>query len=217
MTDRIDKYLDGTLERTQLSAEERAQADAVERVIVETRAFMDTRPTPDVSADVMHRIEGLAAHPAMPPGSRFARLTSSLWTTRRISFQFKPAYGLAAMLVVLVLATFWRPAQRAADVSSTAPANAEPRVFVQFRLQASDAMSVQLAGSFTNWQPQYELRRTGSGIWSITIPLSPGVHDYAFVVDGNLWTADPYAPSVDDGFGGTNSRIALVVPEDAHS
>jgi hypothetical protein len=41
------------------------------------------------------------------------------------------------------------------------------------------------------------------------VPLRPGVHDYAFVVDGERWVADPNAPQVDDSFGGTNSRISL--------
>jgi hypothetical protein len=217
MTDRIDRYLEGTLEKSQLSRDERAHVDALERVILETRAFVDARSAPDISADVMRQIEGLAEHSRTPPTTLFARLAGSLWTTRQVSFRFRPAYGLGAALAVVAMVTLWPSAPRPDEVSSTPSANVEPRVFVQFRLQASDAMSVRLAGSFTNWQPQYELRRTDAGTWTITIPLSPGVHDYAFVVDGSLWTADPYAPSVEDGFGGTNSRIALVVPEDAHS
>ncbi len=50
-------------------------------------------------------------------------------------------------------------------------------------------------------------------MWSVTVPLEPGVHDYAFVVDGEQWRPDPLAPSVDDGFGGTNSRLALLPPD----
>ena len=34
---------------------------------------------------------------------------------------------------------------------------AEAQMFVQFRLDAA-ASRVQLAGSFTNWEPRYELR-----------------------------------------------------------
>ena len=51
------------------------------------------------------------------------------------------------------------------------------------------------------------------GVWTITVPLTQGVHDYAFVVDGRQWIPDPYAPRVDDGFGGTNSRLTLLLPE----
>jgi 1,4-alpha-glucan branching enzyme len=84
-------------------------------------------------------------------------------------------------------------------------------VFVQFRLDAS-ASRVQLAGSFTNWEPRYDLRQSAPGIWTITVPLTQGVHDYAFVVDGQRWIPDPYAPQIGDGFGGTNSRLALMSP-----
>jgi 1,4-alpha-glucan branching enzyme len=83
---------------------------------------------------------------------------------------------------------------------------------VQFHLETA-AMRVQLAGSFTNWEPRYELRQSAPGIWTITVPLTEGVHDYAFVVDGQQWVPDPHAPQIGDGFGGTNSRLALLHPD----
>ena len=89
--------------------------------------------------------------------------------------------------------------------------SADPQVFVQFRLDAS-ASRVQLAGSFTNWEPRFDLHQSAPGIWTITVPLTQGVHDYAFVVNGKQWIPDPYAPHIDDGFGGTNSRLALMSP-----
>lgn len=86
-------------------------------------------------------------------------------------------------------------------------------MFVQFRLHAPDASTVGLAGSFTGWQPAHELYEVAPGIWTVTLALPPGVHDYAFVIDGERWVADPYAPGVRDGFGGTMSRVALLLPE----
>lgn len=83
---------------------------------------------------------------------------------------------------------------------------------MQFRLEA-DATQVQLAGSFTNWALSYELHQIAHGVWTVTVPLTPGVHDYAFVLDGQRWVADPYAPHVDDGFGGMNSRLTLLFRE----
>jgi len=215
MTDGIDRCLEGTLDRTQLTSEELAHVDTVERVIHETRAFVDARPAPDCLAGVMRQIEHLAVDPATRPTSALARSLASLWTARRVSFQFRPAYGLVAAVAVVALMTFWPSTWRPIAGAPAASVNVEPRLFVQFRLQASDASNVRLAGSFTNWQPQYELRRTAPGIWTITIPLMPGVHDYAFVVDGERWIPDPNAQAVDDGFGGVNSRIALVAPEDS--
>ena len=217
MTDRIDMYLGGALEWTELTPEERAQADAVEHVVTEMRAFVNARPAPDLAATVMRQIEQLGPlRPATRAPSVLAQVAGNLWTTRQVSFRFRPAYGLLAAAAVVALAVFlpygWRSS---VDSASAVSATVAPTLFVQFRLQAPDASNVRLAGSFTNWQPQYELHQTAPGIWTITLPLPPGVHDYAFIVNGQRWMPDPYAQAVDDGFGGTNSRLALVPPEDS--
>jgi AMP-activated protein kinase-like protein len=212
MTDRVDKYLEGGLDRSQLTADERADVRAIEHVIHETRAFVDSRPGPDVSARVMRQIERLKVDPATRPATAFRRFVAALWTARHVSFEFRPAYGLLTAVAVVALMSLW-PSGQPSDIPSTESRNVDTRLFVQFRLQAADASNVRLAGSFTNWQPRYELRQTTPGIWAITLPLSQGVHDYAFVVDGQQWVPDPYAPRVDDGFGGTNSRLTLLVPE----
>jgi len=218
MTDRIDRYLDGEVEQAALTFEERAEADSVEHVINETRAFVDARSAPDLAAGVMRHIEQLGLRPAKRPHSALARLAGTLWTTRQVSFQLRPAYGLLAAAAVVALAALspygWRSSVDSAS-SSLVSATVEPQLFVQFRLQAPDASNVRLAGSFTNWQPQYELHQAAPGLWTITLPLPPGVHDYAFIVNGQRWMPDPYAQAVDDGFGGTNSRLALVPPEDS--
>jgi hypothetical protein len=114
----------------------------------------------------------------------------------------RPRGVLKVLLLVL-------PYARPAPQVDRGPA--DPQVFVQFRLDAA-ASRVQLAGSFTNWEPRYDLRQSAPGIWTITVPLTQGVHDYAFVVDGQRWIPDPYAPQIGDGFGGTNSRLALMSP-----
>ncbi len=72
--------------------------------------------------------------------------------------------------------------------------------------------SVHLAGSFSDWEPHYELTESSPGHWTALIPMRPGVHDYSFLVNGEQWVADPHAPRVADGFGGENSRLALVEP-----
>jgi len=186
----------------------------MERAIEETRQFIDERPAPDLTAQIMRRIEELGVAPAQT--GIWTRLAGLIWTPRRVELQWRPAYAIAAaaavILFLIVLPYGWRtPA--AAPRSPAATGDTDPRLFVQFRLDAPDAMDVRLAGSFTNWQPRYELHQASPGVWTITLPLSAGVHDYVFVVDGQRWVADPYAQKVDDGFGGVNSRIALVAPD----
>jgi len=92
-----------------------------------------------------------------------------------------------------------------------------------FRYRAPAARVVQLAGS---WQGNTFLRgrewsrdtRTGlmqdddrDGVWEIEVRLGPGRYEYAFLVDGTFWEADPAnAERIPDGRGGT--RSLLVVP-----
>src|SRR5713101_7114534 len=84
-------------------------------------------------------------------------------------------------------------------------------VFVRFVLYAPGAKLVGLAGTFNQWdQSATPLVRAGSdGVWTVTVALPVGQHQYAFVVDGRRWVTDPAAPGVDDGFGRRNSVIAV--------
>jgi hypothetical protein len=181
--------------------------DHVDRVADEIRAFLAARPAPDVRAAVMGRIETLEPLASPRRAALFRRAAAFLWTPREVSV--RPAFALtaAAAVVVLLLVPSVVPTELP-EVSRSA----DPHVFVQFRLEAT-ASRVQLAGSFTNWEPRYELRQSAPDIWTTTIPLTQGVHDYAFVVDGRQWVADPQAPQIGDGFGGMNSRLALLPPD----
>lgn len=206
MTDRIDQYVEGTLDRDALEPNERTAADAAARAVSETRAFIESRPAPDVTAAVMQRVSRVThAEPVHRPGV-FANVMRFFWTPRHISI--RPAYGFAAAgaLALLLFAAFGNQTMLVRTPETT------PRLFVQFRLE-TQAMNVQLAGSFTNWQPSYQLHQMAPGVWTIAVPLPQGVHDYAFIVDGQRWVADPYAPRIDDGFGGTNSRLTLLLPD----
>jgi AMP-activated protein kinase-like protein len=193
-----------------------ADGDPLEQLIQQTRAVVNMRPAPDLVSAVMGRIEQLGAEPKTPSRSWIAGCGRVLWTPRLVTFKFRPAYGLVAAAAVVMLAALSPRLWGTADPSRLVAATEAPheRVYVQFRLQAADAAEVRLAGSFTHWQPDYELHQTSPGLWTVTLPLAPGVHDYAFIVDGRRWVTDPYAPSVQDGFGGTNSRITLIAGGD---
>lgn len=180
--------------------------DQIDRAIHETRELLAARPAPDFRAAVMSRIANLEP---LPRAGTFTRLAQLLWVPRQISIRPAFALGAAAAAVLLLLVPYARMTSPTGAQADRGPA--DPQVFVQFRLDAS-ASRVQLAGSFTNWEPRYDLRQSAPGIWTITVPLTQGVHDYAFVVDGKRWIPDPYAPHIDDGFGGTNSRLALMSP-----
>ena len=212
MRNRIDGYLDGAVPWEELSPAEQADATRVRRLIAEARDFITAEAPPDLSGPVLSEIRH-ARHRGHAPGWRaaLARMRAYLWTARSFSIRMRPAYVLAAMAVVMLL-IIWTYSQRPRFVFRAGPASTAT-LFVQFRLQAADAMRVQLAGSFTEWQPAYELHEAAPGLWTITVPLPVGVHDYAFVIDGQQWVHDPFAQQVYDGFGGVNSRVALLPPE----
>lgn len=178
------------------------QDPAIRRLIDEARAFVTARPAPDLSGPVMRRITENRVAPARL--NALGQLSQVFWAPRDIRLRWRPAYVLvaAALLLVGILLPYGSRAART-----------DPQLFVQFRLEAPDATDVRLAGSFTNWEPRYELHEVAPGNWTVTVPLSAGVHDYVFVVNGQRWIPDPYASRIDDGFGGVNSRISLVVPD----
>jgi len=77
---------------------------------------------------------------------------------------------------------------------------------VRFVFVAPNAGKVSLVGDFNDWDETRApmIRADKDGRWSVTLPLSIGRHQYAYVVDGT-WHADPSAPMTGDGFGHMNS------------
>ncbi len=60
----------------------------------------------------------------------------------------------------------------------------------QFVYHNPEASQVLLAGGFTGWeQHAIPMKRAPSGEWRATVTLSPGRHEYRFIVDGQ-WVED---------------------------
>ena len=182
--------------------------DQIDRAIQDTRDFLASQRPPDLTAAVMSRIADVTPLPSSRRAGWFRRVVQMLWAPRE--FSIRPAYALAAAACVAILLVVY-VRQLPSSVPQLASAVDDPQLFVQFRLDTA-ASRVQLAGTFTNWEPRYDLHQSAPGIWTITVPLKQGVHDYSFVVDGQRWVPDPSAPQIGDGFGGTNSRLALLSP-----
>jgi glycosidase len=79
-----------------------------------------------------------------------------------------------------------------------------------FTYKNTNAGSVWLTGSFTNWADHPDLgaiplTRSGDA-WTVRVTLPAGKNLYKFVVDGRSWVADPNALFQEaDGFGSVNS------------
>ena len=78
----------------------------------------------------------------------------------------------------------------------------------RFVLFEPAAGKVELTGSFTGWQ-RVAMQRVGdSGYWELSLPLPPGEHRFAYILDGERRMADPTVPaSEQDDFGGVNSIL----------
>lgn len=73
---------------------------------------------------------------------------------------------------------------------------------------------VQLAGSMTNWNPEGAEFTAQNGIWSLEMPLDPGLYQYQLVVDGE-WMLDPAnTVTVANGIGGFNSQLQVGMDDD---
>jgi hypothetical protein len=199
---RIHRALDGELRRVDLSGDERDELVRLEGASSAVADALRDVPGPAFADRVMAAlpVEGAPA-PRWRPLDAAAAALAWLWRPRPL--RVRPAWGVAAFaaFAALLLATAPRPA-------GEVPA----RVFVQFRLEAPGAGTVAVAGTFTGWEGGVELHEASPGIWTATVPLEPGVHDYVFVVDGERWIPDPAGYPVDDGFGGTSSRLFVTIP-----
>lgn len=79
-----------------------------------------------------------------------------------------------------------------------------------FSYNAPKAVSVLLAGDFTEWRKNaIALKPQGDGMWKAIAQLKPGTYHYRFVVDGE-WQDDPEcAARVPNPFG-TQDAIRVV-------
>lgn len=145
------------------------------------------------------------------------------WIVRPRVLRLSPLAGLAAAagiaIAVLTLdragsqrAAPQRVASHAAAALPAPPAAVDTIKLVQFMLVAPDARTVSVVGDFNDWDPAATPLReaAGAGVWTITVPLAAGRHQYVFMVDGDRWTPDPTAPTaVEDDFGMPNSVITV--------
>ena len=203
----VKQLLDGELTLADLPPELRAEGEEALGLV----AGVDRTPvilSPTLDARVMATVRHHAT-------SRTRRVWRWLATPRDVELRLRVrpwaawAGGLAAAAGLALLLT--RPPARL-PAGAVAARDASPNVvFVRFVLYAPGAKRVAVAGTFNQWDQTAALlvpAGTG-GVWSTTLALPVGQHQYAFVVDGRRWIADPAAPAVDDGFGRRNSVLAV--------
>jgi hypothetical protein len=126
------------------------------------------------------------------------------------------AAGLAAIAVVGARrgSSFGDTASSSIGVTSPLQPVVNGRILYSqtFVFYAPSATSVTLVGDFNDWDTRaLPLERASAdGLWSVTVPLPAGRHEYQFVVDGTEWKQDPAAElAVEDDFGLQNSVVTV--------
>jgi hypothetical protein len=150
------------------------------------------------------------------------RPTTARWwkTTRVIRVSPLGALAIAAGISMFVaLSTLavgsraWNHRDTSAVAASmgSAGSGSDTVNLVRFVFVDSNARRVELVGDFNEWaKGSTQLKPSGApGVWTVSVPLSPGRHEYAFIINGSRWVADPLAVKSSDDFGTESSVIRV--------
>jgi predicted carbohydrate-binding protein with CBM48 len=144
-------------------------------------------------------------------------LARGSWWTRRRMVMASPLAGLAlaAGIAALAAVSTLTVARGAPQAPSVAVLHDTVQL-VRFVFADSSARSVSLVGDFNGWaRERTPLHATArAGVWSVSVPLTTGRHEYAFIVNCKRWVADPLSPGNRDEFG-TESSVLLLASNDA--
>lgn len=212
MNEDLQRWLDGELATEDLGAAAQEDAEAWERLIDAFRVDQPAGSAPSwLESRVMAEIEALPA-----PGVLRRAVD---WFLRPHAVRISPmTVGLAAaavaMLTLLPAESPLRESPHAPGTPAVIEASREAMVVVEFRVEATGARSVAIAGDFTGWRADQEMEDlNGDGVWTGRVAIRPGVYAYMFVIDGSEWIADPNAERyLDDGFGKQNAVLAVTTP-----
>lgn len=182
----------------------------------------DSEPVePEFEARVLSAVRAAAGSKILPFSARRAHRASpgsAGWLTARRKLEVSPLAGLAAAAcfaavvasTTLILSAEPRPTVGAV-AAERAVANDEPRL-VHFAIVAPTAGKVTLVGDFNGWNAGSTPMVKGAveGLWLVTVPLDTGSYQYAFVIDGTKWMADPAgAVALEDEFGTPSSILTI--------
>lgn len=189
-------------------------------------------------AVIAARVAALYASTPAPSAAQIHACTRAVFAAaakqrsqRLLGLPRKQWWWGAAAAAVLITGTLrpWRGsvASREADnafTDATIAANALQGTItsladgeVRFDLRIpSGAREVAIVGDFNGWDQRATpmASHATNGTWSARVPLAPGRHVYAFVVDGQKWIVDPLAPQVpDEGYGPANAVVIEGAPK----
>jgi hypothetical protein len=146
--------------------------------------------------------------------------TASWWRTQRV-VRFSPlgaialAAGVSMFVALSTLAVGSRVRNSSGEPRALAAAGKSPTSdtvnLIRFVFVDSNAQTVELVGDFNEWtKGATQLKRSGApGVWAVSVALPAGRHEYAFIINGTRWIADPLATKSSDDFGTESSVIQV--------
>jgi hypothetical protein len=156
------------------------------------------------------RLEVLEERVVTDLGERRPRLQWFEWPrlllapTRAARFGQIAVIGATAAIFLFLGLTFSDrilPETGAAKLSLSSVRSADGTQEVLFVLPALNAQNVAVVGDFNAWEGTALTDPDHDGIWTASVPLSPGRYEYAFVIDGRWWGQDPLADEYIQSFG----------------
>lgn len=188
-------------------------AEFAERIASRLRSPEHAHPSFEKRLMEKVRAEGSALYPQRT-------IPAPWWRTER-EFRISPlaglavAAGIAGIIAVSGIAIGSR-ISRGTPPTATASATIgrDTVQVVRFVFVDPSAKRVELVGDFNEWaKGTTQLTHSGApGVWTVSVPLSPGRHEYAFIINGSRWVADPFAPKSSDDFGTESSVIRVGTP-----
>jgi hypothetical protein len=185
-------------------------AEFAERIAARLRAPEQVHPSFEKRLMEKVHAEGRILYPVSSPW----------WRTERV-FRVAPltglalAAGIAGIIAISGIAIGSRISAHSPMATRAASTAGRDTVqIVRFVFVDPRATSVELVGDFNEWaKGSTELGRSGApGVWAVSVPLSPGRHEYAFIINGSRWVADPLAVKSSDDFGTESSVIRVGTP-----
>ena len=199
----------------------------IERDHVLRRAVQTLRQLPASDTNAIRRVvEAAAAERVLPAADEPSHATVPARRERR-RWRLAGFAGLvaaAALVGFVVRGSVARQATNAESPSRVASnavlrpatngeADALP-IAQQFVFRSGSAHRVSVVGDFNRWNSAVSpmTRSPGGDLWSVTIPIAPGRHTYAFMVDDSVFTLDPdtRAPRVRDPDLGAEGSVVIV-------
>ena len=221
LDERVHAYLDGDLSPSDAAAfEGEIEADSLlgNRVAaLRGMAAWSRASRPEAPPSLVPAVARATEAEAAPRAG--TAISSPLPLVRRPRFFLPVGLAAAAVLAILLVPRILpeRAGPTAERIPVTEPGNplgasdsGDDRVVCEFQFRAPDAREVCLAGDFNQWTVcETRLTRVGEDLWTVSMELPRGRHEYMFVVDGR-WVTDPDAvTTTDDGFGNRNAVLSL--------